>query len=289
MLAKILKQSLAALFPALRRQNLGVRIRIVGSEENRPAALAVVIATVCRKSLLRAVRSIYAQDIDERVQILIGVDIDKYGLARSLRRQLIKECPADMELVWLEPGYSTSQRNGGIHRCFFGGSLRTVLSFLANAPIIAYLDDDDWYAPDHLRRLLAAIEGKSWAYSLCHYADSQTGEALAVDEIESVGVGAGIYAERFGGFVRPSALAIDKTRLAHVLPLWSDAAGLRGDAEDRLVFAQLKDEAHGATGVPTVYYALDPNDLQHSVRMAFITSRRGNCRIVERSDSSRSP
>lgn len=133
--------------------------------------MAVVIATVCRPSLVRAVRSVYEQDIDQPIQLLVGVDIDRFGQAEKLRRRLSKECPPHVDLVWLQSGYSTARRHGGVHRCFFGGALRTTLSFLANAPVITYLDDDDWYAPDHLRRLLSAAEGKDWAYSLCHYAE----------------------------------------------------------------------------------------------------------------------
>lgn len=284
MLTKVFRQLVESIYPAARRLSLGERMRFVNQ---RQAAIAVVIPTVGRESLLRAVRSVFAQDVDQPVQILVGVDIDKYGHAASLRKQLMRECPTNMELLWFEPGYSTSQRYGGVHRCFFGGALRTILSFLANAPIIAYLDDDDWYASDHLRCLLLAIDGKSWAYSLCYYADSQNSQALAVDEIESVGVGAGIYAEKFGGFVRPSALAIDKTRLDRVLHLWSEALGPRGDAEDRLIFGQLKDEVHGCTGVPTVYYSLDPNDIQHDLRMSFIASKRGKAEYILRSDSNR--
>lgn len=36
-----------------------------------------------------------------------------------------------------------------------------------------------------------------------------------MDEIESVGLGCGNYAERFGGFVRPGGLAIDPNNELH--------------------------------------------------------------------------
>lgn len=251
------------------------------------ASIAVVIATVGRSSLLRAVRSIFAQDIEKPIQVLIGIDIDKYGQSNRIRETLLEECPRHVDLIWWQPGYSTSQRHGGIHRCFFGGSLRTALSFLANAPVVTYLDDDDWYAPDHLRRMLSAIEGKSWAYSLSYYADGENGTPLAIDEIESVGVGAGIYRDTFGGFVRPSALAIDKTRLGHILHLWSEAQGPAGDAEDRLIFSELKGVDHGFTGGATVCYALDPKDIQHELRLAFLRQKGIDHVFVSRADSCR--
>lgn len=73
-----------------------------------------------------------------------------------------------------------------------------------------------------------------------------------MDEIESGGLGRGNYAERFGGFVRPGGLAIDKLQLLHLVHLWSCAAFASGDGEDRLVFEQLRRESHGCTGAASV-------------------------------------
>ncbi|MBT6512880.1 MAG: hypothetical protein HOL02_20820 [Rhodospirillaceae bacterium] len=38
---------------------------------------AVVIPTLLRSSLVRAVESVFAQDFDGRIQVLIGVDVAK--------------------------------------------------------------------------------------------------------------------------------------------------------------------------------------------------------------------
>lgn len=272
MLGKLLKEILSA--PSAARRDAAATLAVsTATVMPEPATVAVVMVTICRDSLLRAVRSVFAQDYDKSIHLLIGVDVDKFGRSEEMRATLSAECPSNVHMTWLEPGYSTSRRNGGIHACHFGGALRTILTFLANAPVVAYLDDDDWYGPQHLVRIVEAIKGKSWAYSLCYYADGDSGTALCVDELESVGVDAGIYKERFGGFVRPSALAIDKTRLAFVLHLWSEALGPGGDGEDRLVFDQLRNQPHGSTSTPTVYYALDPHDGMHGVRVRFMESK----------------
>ena len=287
MLSRMLQEIARSFRPAaLASRPIAWRKPINTAGRGRPCA-AVVMATVGRESLLRAARSVFAQDIDSPIQLLIGVDVDKFGLTKTLRKVLHRECPPHVDLVWWEPGYSTSQRHGGVHRCFFGGSLRTALTFLANAPVVAYLDDDDWYRKDHLRLVCEAIKDKDWAFSLSCYADGVTGQALAVDEIESVGVDAGIYREKFGGFVRPSALALDKTKLGHVLHLWSEAMGPAGDAEDRLVFAELKSRPHACTGEPTVFYSLDPNDQQHEIRLRFLSGKGISHRLAMRNDSSR--
>ena len=237
----------------------------------RRADVSVVIPTVGRSSLLRAVRSVLAQDFPGTIQILVGVDVDASGCARELRAALAAELPANMLLTWLDLGYSTSRRHGGVHSCHFGGALRTVLSFCAQSATVLYLDDDDWYAPHHVRAMVAAMQGRAWAFSLCWYADADNGTALAVDEVESVGPGRGIYNERFGGFVRPSALAIDKLALAHILHLWSHSPLPGGDGEDRLIFEQLRRAPPpGETGVASVFYAIDPKDAAHGMRLEFL-------------------
>lgn len=235
--------------------------------------VAVVIATTCRQSLARAVRSVYGQRIDGRIQILIGVDCDPHGRLDALLAQLAPECPPHVTLSLIDLGYSTSRRHGGVHASFYGGSLRSALTLLADSRVVVYLDDDDWFRDDHCALVLAAIEGKKWAFSYSVYADGNTGQELCVDEIESVGVGRGIYAERFGGFVRPSGLAIDKLQLLHLVHLWSCAAFATGDGEDRLVFEQLRHEPHGCTGVASVCVALDPNDALHARRVEFMRAR----------------
>ena len=160
-----------------------------------------------------------------------------------------------------------------MHSSWYGGSLRTALSFLASSEWIAYLDDDDWYEPQHLRTLLAAAQGNSWAFALSNYADSNESRILGVDTIESVGPNRGVYREKFGGFVRPSALMIHKIKLSLILHLWSVAPFATGDGEDRLIFNELrKFPDFGETGIPTVNCALDPADGMHAHRLASLSA-----------------
>ena len=49
----------------------------------------------------------------------------------------------------------------------------------------------------------------------------------------------------------------------------------RGDGEDRLIFHHLKQMPHGFTGRASVYYALDPKDGMHLLRMQFIAKQQG--------------
>lgn len=235
--------------------------------------LSVVIATTCRESLLRAVRSVFRQQVTGSIQILIGVDCDPQRRLDALLQHVIAECPSHVTVTLINLGYSTSQRHGGPHESYYGGSLRSALTLLADSEIVVYLDDDDWLREDHCIKILDAIQGRKWAYSYSVYADGNTGQGLCIDEIESVGVGKGIYAQEFGGFVRPSGLAINKMQLLHLVHLWSCKAFAGGDGEDRLVFAQLRHEPHGCTEAATVYCALDPRDELHDYRVTFMRSK----------------
>jgi hypothetical protein len=209
-----------------------------------PADVAVVVQTILRPSLVKAVRSVFQQDFDGRIHLLIGVDTHQ-GDA-SLLDQLAKECPRHVMMTVLDPGYSTSRRHGGTYPNYYGGSLRTVLSYLANSRLIGYLDDNDWYAGNHLSALTAAIRGKDWAWTGRWLVHPDGSLPICRDEWDSVGNRAGINAERYGGFVQTSGLMMDKEACHFVLPLWSVAAFPDGTGEDRLVFNELHKTLAGA-------------------------------------------
>ncbi|WP_150539285.1 glycosyltransferase family A protein [Actinobacillus vicugnae] len=239
--------------------------------------LAVVIITVGRSSLLRAVRSIFAQQFSGNIQILIGIDIDLSGQLPSYRQILMQECPSNINIVWLDLGYSTSKRHGGVHDCYYGGSLRSALTLLADSELVTYLDDDDWFLPQHIEKMHSVFcqhPNVYWGHTLCYYADGNSSEILCLDELESVGVGKGIFKEKFGGFVRPSGLTLNKLKTLAYLHCWSESF-VQGDGEDRILFDKLKDLYHFSLAEGTVCCALDPKDAGHAMRLDFIKQKIG--------------
>ena len=249
--------------------------------------MSVVIATIGRLTLLRAVKSIFDQKFEAKIQILIGIDIDQYGNINNIKRLLTEICPANVSITWIEVGYSTSKRHGGVHKCFYGGSLRTALSFLAQSKYVMYLDDDDWIADHHCNDVLKAIENKKWAFALSFYADGNLCEPICVDGLESVGVNVGCYKDTLGGFVRPSGLLVNKLELAPMLHLWSESPFPSGDGEDRLIFSQLKNQEHGFTNRASVYASIDPQDGMHSTRLEYIKSQGKTFKSDKKNESSR--
>lgn len=206
--------------------------------QQTPADVAVVIPTILRPSLLRAVRSVFQQEFEGRIHLLIGIDIPlgDPGLVDQLRA----ECPDHVMMTVLDLGYSTSRRHGGLHPNAYSGALRAILSLAANSRFVAYLDDNDWYAPIHLALLRQTIEGRQWAFSYRWLIDPHTQWPICIDEWDAVGPDAGINREMFGGFVHPSTLMIDKMACQAVLTLWGEALTPDGEGEDRLIFQALR-------------------------------------------------
>jgi hypothetical protein len=235
-----------------------------------PAAVAVVMPTVLRPTIVDAIRSVAAQDLAAPIQLLIG--IDKPLGARETLAAALRELPAKCRALVLDIGYSTAARHGGLHPASDGGVLRTALTYLANARHVAYLDDDNWWAPNHLSSLLAAVAGRDWAWSLRRFVDPATRQPVCVDAWESVGPGRGIFAT---GWVDPNCLLIDKFACEPALRWWSlpDPAVARGMGADCNVFGVLATgHSHAGTGIASCFYAMNPGDPQHPARLARIAA-----------------
>jgi hypothetical protein len=231
-------------------------------------AVTVVMTSVMRPSLERALQSVFAQDIAGPVQILVGVDVPRRAI--EALDEVCRAVPDRFVVQALYPGYSTSVRHGGLWPAHDGGALRTTLSYLAHAPLIAYLDDDNWWAPDHLSSLARAIEFVDWAFSLRWFVHPDSAAPICVDQWESVGPGAGLYAARWGGFVDPNCLMLKRDKCMGALQAWTTP--LTGDhsgmSADRSVFLHLsRNHKSAGSGNASVYYRIDPEDVLQSTRL----------------------
>lgn len=238
-----------------------------------PFDVAVVMPSVLRPSVADAIASVLGQQFPGRIQLLIG--IDRAGGSGEPDLSVVEAAcaamPADRAVQVLYPGYSTSVRHGGLSPARDGGTLRAVLTLLAHAPFVAYLDDDNAWAPDHLFRLRRAIadEDADYGFSLRWFVHHATGKPVSVDKWESVGPGRGVFAERMGGFVDPNTLMIDRERCREAVIAWTTP--LPGDPKamsaDRMVFNRLLRLRGAASGQPTVFYRVDPTDDMHPARL----------------------
>jgi hypothetical protein len=217
-----------------------------------PFDVGVIMATVVRHTLPQAIRSVFAQAFGGRIQILVGVD--RWQGDRAVVETLQREAPSHVAVTMLDLGYSTSQRNGGLYPSHYGGALKTILSYAANSRHVTYLDDDNWYAPNHVETMLAAVKDKAWAFSLRHFVDAETGRLLCADTWESLGPGRGVYGKAQGGFVDTNCFFIDKLACNDVFPEWAMTRFAGGTGGDRQVLEKLRDRPFGTNDAHTVYY-----------------------------------
>lgn len=218
--------------------------------------IAIVITTILRPTLQKAVHSIFDQYHKGRIQILIG--IDQASGNKGIIKELQNECPENIAITILDLGYSTSITHGGLYHNNCGGSLRTILTYTANSKYVTYLDDDNWYAPHHLSDLLNAVQGHDWAYTYRWFVNEITLEVICEDDFISVGPDKGRCKESSGGFVDANCLILDKKRCHMVIPHWCFGVLPDGSGDDRLIFKILRDNfKSNCTERPSVYYVLD--------------------------------
>ena len=217
-----------------------------------PADIAVVMPTLLRPSIVDAIESVYAQEFEGRIQIMVGVDVAQASSEPLL--DVLGRRPAHVSALVLALPWSTSARHGGVHSPDDGGSLRAVLSLAANALYVAYLDDDNVWLPAHLRVLHEAIGDASWAFTQRMIVDKGTDKDLVPDIWDSAGPGRGRLK---GGFVDTNCLFVDKARMAHAFAAWAQTLDEKpGFSADRRFFNALAGSPYVAVNTPTVRYRI---------------------------------
>jgi len=217
-----------------------------------PFDAAIVMVTVARDTFAQALQSVFAQTFPGRIQVLVGVD--RWIGDRAQVESLSRQSPSHVAVTTLDLGYSTSQRHGGLYPSHYGGALKTILSYAANSRYVTYLDDDNWYARDHVASMVAAVSGKAWAFSLRHFVDAASGDLLCPDKWESLGPGRGVYAQAQGGFVDTNCFFIDKLACNDVFPEWAMTRFAGGTGGDRQVLEKLHGRPFGTSGAHTRFY-----------------------------------
>jgi hypothetical protein len=235
-----------------------------------PADFAVVMPTVLQPRITDALQSVFNQRFDGTIQMLIGIDTGDHELERV--EQFCRSVPERQSVLLFYPGYSTSRRYGGLHAAQDGGSLRTVLSYLANSRYVGYLDDDNTWSDDHVSSMYSVLSaGAEWAYALRWFVHPRSWQPICRDEWESVGPDAG----QFNGWVDPNCLAIDKIACEAVLRWWSIPGPNDLMNADRNVFHILSTKFRGApTDRHSVFYKITETDSMHPFRLSVIGEQR---------------
>jgi hypothetical protein len=128
-------------------------------------------------------------------------------------------------------------------------------SFLVNADVICYLDEDNWFEPDHVEKMVKKLEeGNQWVYSL-RKIYSKEGEYLCEDNCESLGKWP-VYFNHELFHIDTSSFAIRRDVAVRIGHSWYGQWGA-----DRQFFTNLKKNFNkfDCTNAHTLCYRLDGN------------------------------
>jgi len=135
--------------------------------------VAVVTPTIGSKHLSKCIESVDKQTYDNLTHyvFLDGKEHDK-----NIWYQL--EGASKVKTIRLEEN---------IGKGWYGHRVYSACSFLVNADIICYLDEDNWYEPCHVQKIVDKIvAGNDWAYSLRKIYDKEE-NYVCEDNCESLG------------------------------------------------------------------------------------------------------
>jgi glycosyltransferase involved in cell wall biosynthesis len=135
--------------------------------------VAVVTPTISSKYLSRCLESVSNQTYQNITHYLF-VDGKDYHI--------------DAQIHSLKfPNVKTIILEENVGKGWYGHRVYAACSFLVNADIICYLDEDNWFEPNHVEALVQTIErGNDWAFSLRKIFDKDE-NFICNDDCESLG------------------------------------------------------------------------------------------------------
>lgn len=215
-------------------------------ESLKPKTVTVITPTIGSSKVKDAVRSVKAQTYPH-VKHLIVVDGPQYD-ERFVENFEIEE------LELLMP-YAVNPENTGSNG-FYGHRVYAAYPHLVNSDYVMFLDEDNWYEPDHVASLVETIEKQDllFAYSLRKIFDAQ-GKYLVDDDCESLGLWP-IRTSNDEHLVDTSAYCFKRDFLIRCCHLWHHGWG-----GDRNFYNIIRQQAkHNTNGLHTLCYRLDGNE-----------------------------
>ena len=227
----------------------------------------VITPTTGSDELADAIDSVQAQTY-QHVEHLLVIDGKKFesNFNRVLKKAKLKK-PIHTSTLPFNTGSSG----------FYGHRIIAAFSHLVDHDYILFLDQDNWYEPNHVQTLVDKLEkfNYDWVHSL-RKVHTKDREFICNDNCESLG--------RYPAYVNDKAFLVDTSsylfknefirKIGHI---WDWGWGA-----DRRFYTIVKDELqhrnYGCTGEHTLAYRLDGND--NSVTSDFFIQ--GNKEMEER-------
>ena len=163
--------------------------------------VAVVIPTIGAQHLEQCIDSVLNQTHKDTVIYLFkdGLDVKIPSFVNNI------------------PNIKQIHLDENVGKGWYGHRVYAACSFLVNADIICYLDEDNFYEPEHVQNLVETIsKGNSWAYSLRNIVD-KNGEFNCTDDCESLGKWTSVINDKFFDV---NCFMIPKMAAIHFSPYW---------------------------------------------------------------------
>jgi len=211
-------------------------------------SVVVITPTIGSDKVIDAIRSVKDQTYKD-VKHLVVIDGPEY-----FNKAIRAITPSDKLQVTVSP-----ENTGG--KGFYGHRIYAGYSQLVNADYVFFLDEDNWYQPNHIETLVQTIEEQSldFAYSLRSIHNPDTSYAID-DNCEALGKWP-IYFSNHRlqhekeYLVDTSSYGFRRDFLIQVSQLWHSGWG-----GDRRFFSLIKDQSkHNNSCKRTLCYRLDGN------------------------------
>lgn len=165
--------------------------------------VTIITPTTGNKQLHQAVLSVENQTYDNIQHLVV---IDGPDGARSAH-EILEGSRADI----VELPYATGKDQYNGHRIY------GAMTFVAKGEYLIFLDEDNWFEPEHVEKLVEQIEaGNQWAYALRKII-SQDGEYICNDDCESLGKWTSIINDNF---IDLNCFMIHRKDALQFAPLW---------------------------------------------------------------------
>lgn len=202
--------------------------------------VAVVTPTIGSKHLFECTKSVRNQTYKNLTHYLF-IDGKEYGSEVKYHTE-----GSGVKYVELEEN---------VGKGWYGHRVYAACSFLVDADVICYLDEDNWFEPCHVEKMVNRLEeGNQWVYSL-RKIYSKEGEYLGEDNCESLGKWP-VYFNHELFHIDTSSFAIRRDVAVRIGHSWYGQWGA-----DRQFFMNLKKNFNkfDCTNAHTLCYRLDGN------------------------------
>ena len=213
--------------------------------------VAIVTPTIASEHLAKCIDSVDKQTYEDIVHYVF---IDGCQYEPKAREILVGSSKTRM--IELEEN---------VGKGWYGHRVYAACSFLVNADVICYLDEDNFLEPNHIETVVKKLqEGNDWVYSLRNIHDKE-GKFLCEDNCESLGKWP-VYFNPEVHHIDTSCFAIRRDIAVHIGHSWYGKWGA-----DRQFFSALKKyfTKYDCTNQYTTNYRLDGNE--NSVNEKFFT------------------